>query len=414
MNTTAETLVLSDDESKTLDAVLEKCPDLGIKGFRQPGDPSEEFAKQREHLTREAAIEMYANARKYCHTQTARDDANPALDAVRSSRSFVGWLRKVGFKSAEFEIEYMFGPLIAAALSVGAPVVPIPGSNNALLGFEVDPDENEPGFLRTRSECSRGAWAERWGLPLEQVGDPPDEGIDEFSSFLPLCPHYAEEAKERWRLATPCNDEHPFLRSNSAKNFGLRVADWKCLSPLTGEIVGEVPNAVLIPMRDEFCDLVSVFALFPDHQNSLQCDRQYLPGIDMGGTFFRIGSPIPDDTEQPLVICETYLSGCSIHEATGFTVLVAFDAFNLRGVAEIARRRKPNAALIIAAGDDRWPTRSRSWKVAREASAAVSGHLATPCEPIEGDLISDFNTMHRVYGLPAVERAVRDAVDWWF
>jgi phage/plasmid primase-like uncharacterized protein len=67
--------------------------------------------------------------------------------------------------------------------------------------------------------------------------------------------------------------------------------------------------------------------------------------------YMRIGTPNP---EKRTIICEGWATGCSIHEATGDFVLVAFDCGNLLSVAEHYRAKEQHKEIIIAADSDQW------------------------------------------------------------
>jgi putative DNA primase/helicase len=58
------------------------------------------------------------------------------------------------------------------------------------------------------------------------------------------------------------------------------------------------------------------------------------------------------DPAQPIVVCEGWATGCSIHQATGLHVVVAFDAGNLVPVVERLRTAHPDAVIAIAGDDD--------------------------------------------------------------
>ncbi|MFA7429908.1 MAG: toprim domain-containing protein [Rhodospirillaceae bacterium] len=54
----------------------------------------------------------------------------------------------------------------------------------------------------------------------------------------------------------------------------------------------------------------------------------------------------------PLIIAEGYSTASTMHETTGRPVAVAFDAGNLKPVAEALRGKYPNTAIVIAADND--------------------------------------------------------------
>ena len=58
--------------------------------------------------------------------------------------------------------------------------------------------------------------------------------------------------------------------------------------------------------------------------------------------------------ESMIVIGEGLATCAAIHDALGCMVVVAFDAGNLKPVAQAIRKRKPDARIVIAADGDQW------------------------------------------------------------
>ena len=162
----------------------------------------------------------------------------------------------------------------------------------------------------------------------------------------------AEIAKVIWEAADPCT-EHPYLTRKGVKSHGLRHGRWNRFDAETGEIWMEVHDALLVPIRDGKA-IVGLQAIFPEVSKKIGRDKDFLPGAKKRGCSFPIGRPAADDPKPTIVICEGYATGASIHEATGHPVIVAFDAGNLKPVAERIRGRFPTAELVIAADNDQW------------------------------------------------------------
>lgn len=76
-------------------------------------------------------------------------------------------------------------------------------------------------------------------------------------------------------------------------------------------------------------------------------EKRFYPNGEKGG--FLIGKITPD---APICIAEGFATGASIHEATGYAVVVAFDAGNLRKMAELLRAKYPDAVIVLCADDD--------------------------------------------------------------
>ena len=79
--------------------------------------------------------------------------------------------------------------------------------------------------------------------------------------------------------------------------------------------------------------------------------KLFMFGGRKAGCFYMIGDP-----GERMVIAEGFATASTIREATGLTVVAAFDAGNLETVAKAIRAKWPGSALVIAADDD-WETK---------------------------------------------------------
>ena len=112
----------------------------------------------------------------------------------------------------------------------------------------------------------------------------------------------------------------------------------------------------------------------------------------------------PDAPEAEILIAEGYATGASLYEATGKPVAVAFDAGNLKAVAESLRRKFPKAALTLCADNDHSKAKNVGLERAGEAAEAVGGRVLAPEftneEKARG--LTDFNDLHQARGLEAI------------
>jgi putative DNA primase/helicase len=122
-------------------------------------------------------------------------------------------------------------------------------------------------------------------------------------------------------------------------------------------------NALMIPMK--LNGKISSLQFI-----SRDGEKRFLPDGEKG--YYLIGKIAPD---APTCIAEGFATGASIHEATGHAVVVAFDAGNLRKIAEALRAKNPDAVIVLCADDDETGTGKRK---ATEAAQAVGGLLAMP------------------------------------
>jgi putative DNA primase/helicase len=197
-----------------------------------------------------------------------------------------------------------------------------------------------------------------------------------------------KKAAAIWQEAALAQDDHPYLRAKGVKAHGLRAHG----------------VSLTIPMRDG----MEVHSL-----QLIACngDKKFLTGGRVSGCYFLIGKPT-----GVLCIAEGYATGASVHEATGHSVAVAFNAGNLMPVAKALLQRFPHVRLIICADDDAGTKGNPGLSMSREAAKAVGGYLAVP-DFGAGRLkdATDFNDLHRHAGLDAVracvERAAKVATD---
>ncbi|MBW3503380.1 VapE domain-containing protein [Pseudomonas sp. NKUCC02_KPG] len=175
-------------------------------------------------------------------------------------------------------------------------------------------------------------------------------------------------------------------------------------------------GAVLVPMSNVRDQIVGLQVIYPEKQQDTGRDKSYWPyGMSKEGAFHLIG-PHPEPGE-PVLVCEGYATGASLHMATSLTVAIAFDAGNLSGVAKVMRERFPGRALIVCRDDD-WKTKrpnGEPWNPGEEkgsnAALIVGGQVVGPVFSGEREIKwTDFNDLHCAEGLDAVRRQVLSVV----
>ena len=112
----------------------------------------------------------------------------------------------------------------------------------------------------------------------------------------------------------------------------------------------------------------------------------------------------PEKVSGSIVIAEGYATAASVHEATGRPVACAFDAHNLRPVAEALRRKYPDAKIVIASDDDRAKGCTVSLVNAADTAKAVGGTFVAPrfTEAEKAKGMTDYNDLARSRGRGAV------------
>lgn len=188
----------------------------------------------------------------------------------------------------------------------------------------------------------------------------------------------------------PAIADHPYLKRKSIQPHGAKVYR----GSLT--IGGMACNgALIIPMK------------LNGKISSLQFinrdgEKRFLPGGEKGG--FLIGKI---EAGKPICIVEGFATGASIHEATGYAVIVAFDAGNLRKMAVAVRAKNPDAVIVLCADDDYQTEGNPGVAKATEAAKVVGGLLAVPVfGASRPDKATDFNDMATLTGLDTVKQVI--------
>lgn len=138
--------------------------------------------------------------------------------------------------------------------------------------------------------------------------------------------------------------------------------------------------------------------------------KKYMTGGKKKGCYLQISK----NDSNIYVICEGFATGASIAQATNYQVIVAFDAGNLLPVAQhIAKSKKPDQTIIIAADNDTWGEVNIGVQKASEAAKAIHACLAIPdfanCDASQKP--TDFNDLHQLAGLEEVARQINAALN---
>ena len=197
----------------------------------------------------------------------------------------------------------------------------------------------------------------------------------------------AERALKIFAGAVPSDGKHAFLIKKGVRSFGLKAdKEGNLLVPLT-DINGKIHNVQII---NDFGR------------------KRYLKGGKKEGLMHKLAGA---DT-GPIIIAEGYSTAASIREASGNTVIAAFDAGNLDAVASVIRRQHPDRELIFAADNDVRRQKNVGLVKAVEAAERHGGLVAVPeffaREQESG--MTDFNDLHHARGLPAVKEQISMAV----
>jgi putative DNA primase/helicase len=196
----------------------------------------------------------------------------------------------------------------------------------------------------------------------------------------------ATDAAQRLAAATPCT-QHPYLTTKGVQAHGVKV---------------DAGGALIVPMRDTAGQLHSLQTIQPDG------DKRFLFGGRVNGCYHSIGKKSVD----VLIMGEGYATCASIHEATGYPVVVAFNGGNLKAVAPALRAKYPDLRIIIAADDDHQTEGNPGMTKAQAAAQAVGAGVAVPTFPAgRPDKATDFNDLHQLAGPDAVKACIDNAIE---
>lgn len=160
---------------------------------------------------------------------------------------------------------------------------------------------------------------------------------------------------------------------------------------------------VLVPLRDGAGKLWNVQRILPNGA------KRFPAGGRVSGCFHVIGDL---SASAWVLIAEGYATAATLHAATGYAVVVAFNEVNLRHVAPAIRKMLPHARLLLCADDDSG-TAAKTGKnpglvSATESAAAVGASLCKP-EGLKADG-TDFNDLAASAGIDEVRKQIQDAI----
>lgn len=190
-----------------------------------------------------------------------------------------------------------------------------------------------------------------------------------------------KRSAELWEKGRDVEATHPYLVAKNVKPYGVR----------------QLQELLLVPVRDSNGTLHGLQFIGPDGA------KKFKSGTAVTGCYHAIGKP-----NGKLLISEGFATAATLYEITGHAVAVAFNAGNLKPVAEALRAKLPDTTLIICADDDHATEGNPGLTKAREAALAVHGLLAAPAFPdSRGARDSDYNDMARL----TTPEAIRACID---
>lgn len=217
------------------------------------------------------------------------------------------------------------------------------------------------------------------------------------------------EARRHWQDAERQREQSGNERHAKAQKFAARIVQRAKRLTTHGYImakrvkvfgdVREHRGALVLPLQDANGELHSLQFISADGS------KHFLTGGRIAGCFFLLF----ENPDLPLVICEGYATGASIHESTGFAVVDAIACGNLLDVAKALRENFPVRQVIIAADNDQYTASNPGVTKATEAAKAIGARLAVPQFADVSSQPTHFNDLAALEGLGAVTRQIESA-----
>lgn len=207
-----------------------------------------------------------------------------------------------------------------------------------------------------------------------------------------------------WNDATEVfGDDHPYLKRKGVVSHGLRTCSWPVRNK-EGEVFRHIENTLIIPIMDSRGKITSLQAIFPAKDSSFGRDKDFLLGGKKRGCFYIIGRmPAAGGT---VVVCEGYATAETIHQATGYCCVIAWDAYNIPHVAKVMREEMPHNIFLICADNDQFtkkPVDNPGVTYGHRAAAEIGARVVWPEFADLKDEPTDFNDLAQREGIEAVQ-----------
>lgn len=219
----------------------------------------------------------------------------------------------------------------------------------------------------------------------------------------------AQSEREREKLQEGAKCEAQRHWDNGGDNSGLDYLHRKSIPSLYGcrSILRENGRVLMVPMRDSSGELWGVQQVYPDGQ------KYFLTGQRINGLFHVVGPELGIDV---IYIAEGFATAASIHQATGKSVVVAFNAQNLVHVAKELKDKFETSVFIVCGDDDQFTERdgqpyNPGREFAEKAAKACMGKAIYPSFTSLESKPTDFNDLHVLEGLEAVKKQIVGAPD---
>jgi phage/plasmid primase-like uncharacterized protein len=193
----------------------------------------------------------------------------------------------------------------------------------------------------------------------------------------------AERAEDEVGTYADASDDHPYLVRKHISAHGVKI---------------DRAGRLVVPVINQSGEILSYQTIDSDG------NKRFLKGGKIEGGFFELRG-----NRKIVFVGEGFATCASIHEATGYTVMVAFDCGNLAKVAKAAKEMFPAAKIVIGADNDQFTEGNPGVTKGRAAAALVFGEIVYPSFG-DADMVdnkpTDWNDLHCLQGLDAVKEQI--------
>ena len=184
----------------------------------------------------------------------------------------------------------------------------------------------------------------------------------------------ANIAEQIWKVAAVASKDFKYLKNKKIKPYHARLHK----------------NMLVLPIYSSEERLASLQFIGENGQ------KKFLKGVKSVGCFNKLGK-----NTEIICIAEGFATAASIHEATGYMVVIAYSAGNMGAAAEHAQKKYPESKIVICADND-----ATGLLKGRFAAEEVGAYLTYPefeeNEKINGKQPTDFNDLFVLHGSQAV------------
>lgn len=193
----------------------------------------------------------------------------------------------------------------------------------------------------------------------------------------------AERAEDEVGTYADASDDHPYLVRKHISAHGIKI---------------DRAGRLVVPVIDQAGEILSYQTIDSDG------NKRFLKGGKIEGGFYELRG-----NRKIVFVGEGFATCASIYEATGYTVMVAFDCGNLAKVAKAAKEMFPAAKIVIGADNDQFTEGNPGVTKGRAAAAMVFGEIVYPSFG-DADMVdnkpTDWNDLHCLQGLDAVKEQI--------